>query len=133
MHEPVPEHRGARRRNCLRPRRGVEADRELRAPRTAGGRAPAPSGQGCGWSEAPRGLLWHRYQLADDGSIADERIVPPTSQNQARIEQDLREFVHPRVELADERLQWECEQAIRNYDPCISCSAHFLDLELERT
>jgi sulfhydrogenase subunit alpha len=87
---------------------------------------------GCGWSEAPRGMLWHRYRLEDDGSIAEARIVPPTSQNQARIEQDLSEFVRPRVGLPDERLQWECEQAIRNYDPCISCSTHFLRLEVDR-
>jgi sulfhydrogenase subunit alpha len=87
---------------------------------------------GCGWSEAPRGMLWHRYRLEDDGSIAEARIVPPTSQNQARIEQDLLEFVKPRVELPDDRLQWECEQAIRNYDPCISCSTHFLKLDVDR-
>ncbi|MEO8091741.1 MAG: Ni/Fe hydrogenase subunit alpha [bacterium] len=87
---------------------------------------------GCGWSEAPRGMLWHRYRLEDDGSIAEARIVPPTSQNQARVEEDLREFVRPRVGLSDERLKWECEQAIRNYDPCISCSTHFLTLEVDR-
>jgi sulfhydrogenase subunit alpha len=87
---------------------------------------------GTGWSEAPRGMLWHRYRLEDDGSIAEARIVPPTSQNQARIEQDLLEFVRPRVALPDDRLQWECEQAIRNYDPCISCSTHFLKLEVDR-
>ena len=88
--------------------------------------------EGSGWSEAPRGMLWHRYRLEADGSIAEAKIVPPTSQNQARIEQDLREFVRPRVELDDERLRWECEQAIRNYDPCISCSTHFLRLEVDR-
>ncbi|HET8975812.1 MAG TPA: Ni/Fe hydrogenase subunit alpha [Solirubrobacterales bacterium] len=88
--------------------------------------------EGCGWSEAPRGMLWHRYRLEADGAIAQAKIVPPTSQNQARIEEDLREFVRPRVELDDERLQWECEQAIRNYDPCISCSTHFLRLEVDR-
>jgi sulfhydrogenase subunit alpha len=87
---------------------------------------------GCGWSEAPRGMLWHRYRLEPDGSIAEARIVPPTSQNQGRIEQDLLEFVRPRVDLDDERLRWECEQAIRNYDPCISCSTHFLKLEVDR-
>ncbi len=88
---------------------------------------------GTGWSEAPRGMIWHRYRLEDDGSIAEARIVPPTSQNQARIEQDLLEFVRPRVDLPDDRLQWECEQAIRNYDPCISCSTHFLKLDMHRT
>jgi len=94
---------------------------------------PEPrASEGTGWSEAPRGMLWHRYRLAADGSIEEARIVPPTSQNQARVEQDLREFVRPRVDLSDERLQWECEQAIRNYDPCISCSTHFLKLEVDR-
>ena len=88
---------------------------------------------GTGWSEAPRGMLWHRYRLEDDGSIAEARIVPPTSQNQARIEQDLLEFVRPRVELPDDRLQWECEQAIRNYDPYSSCSTHFLKLDVDRS
>ena len=88
---------------------------------------------GTGWSEAPRGMIWHRYRLEGDGSIAAARIVPPTSQNQARIEQDLLEFVRPRVDLPDDRLQWECEQAIRNYDPCISCSTHFLKLDVHRT
>jgi sulfhydrogenase subunit alpha len=87
---------------------------------------------GTGWSEAPRGMLWHRYRLEEDGSIAEARIVPPTSQNQARIERDLLEFVRPRVKLPDDRLQWECEQAIRNYDPCISCSTHFLKLDVDR-
>ena len=94
---------------------------------------PVPAAAtGCGWSEAPRGMLWHRYRLESDGSIAEARIVPPTSQNQARVEEDLREFVAARVDLPDDRLQWECEQAIRNYDPCISCSTHFLKLEIER-
>lgn len=97
-------------------------------------KVPEPrAAAGCGWSEAPRGMLWHRYRLDADGSIAEARIVPPTSQNQARIEQDLLEFVKPRVDLPDDRLQWECEQAIRNYDPCISCSTHFLKLDVHRT
>ena len=96
-------------------------------------KVPEPkAAAGCGWSEAPRGMLWHRYRLEADGSIAEARIVPPTSQNQARIEQDLLEFVKPRVDLPDDRLQWECEQAIRNYDPCISCATHYLDLTIER-
>ena len=78
---------------------------------------------GTGWSEAPRGMLWHRYRLEGDGSIAEARIVPPTSQNQARVEQDLREFVAPRVHLPDDRLQWECEQAIRTTTP-VSAARH---------
>jgi coenzyme F420-reducing hydrogenase alpha subunit len=83
-------------------------------------------------TEAPRGLLYHRYDITEDGRISLARIVPPTSQNQGRIEDDLRAFIAPRLDLDDERLQWQCEQAIRNYDPCISCSAHFLKLHVDR-
>jgi sulfhydrogenase subunit alpha len=86
---------------------------------------------GHGASEAPRGLLYHRYELAADGQVLAARIVPPTSQNQAQIEDDLRRFVEPRLELDEDELTWRCEQAIRNYDPCISCATHFLDLRVE--
>jgi coenzyme F420-reducing hydrogenase alpha subunit len=87
---------------------------------------------GSGWTEAPRGMLWHRYELDADGRIASARIVPPTSQNQASIEDDLRGFVQANLGLLDEPLRWRCEQAVRNYDPCISCSTHFLRLEIDR-
>jgi coenzyme F420-reducing hydrogenase alpha subunit len=90
------------------------------------------SAVGHGASEAPRGLLYHRYEIDDAGMIADAQIVPPTSQNQASIEEDLRQFVPGRTHMDDETLQWHLEQAIRNYDPCISCATHFLDLTVER-
>ena len=91
------------------------------------------SATGHGASEAPRGLLYHRYEIDGGGLISDAQIVPPTSQNQRSIEQDLREYVRGRTHLDDETLQWQLEQAIRNYDPCISCATHFLDLTVERT
>ena len=59
---------------------------------------------GYGWSEAPRGVLWHRYAIAADGTILDGKIVPPTAQNQARIEQSLRDYVRRHVHLSDEEL-----------------------------
>jgi coenzyme F420-reducing hydrogenase alpha subunit len=90
----------------------------------------AATGFGC--TEAPRGALYHRYDLAADGTILAARIVPPTSQNQAAIEDDLRRFVDARLDLSTAELTSACEQAIRNYDPCISCATHFLDLQLER-
>jgi sulfhydrogenase subunit alpha len=100
--------------------------------------APAPSvevppraGTGYGVTEAPRGVLYHRYQLGADGTIRSACIVPPTSQNQASIENDLRAFVQPRLGLPAEELTRQCEQAIRNFDPCISCATHFLDLTVE--
>ncbi|GAA4475533.1 Ni/Fe hydrogenase subunit alpha [Phytohabitans houttuyneae] len=92
----------------------------------------ARAGRGYGATEAPRGTLFHRYELAGDGTVRSARIVPPTSQNQAAIEDDLRRFVQDRLALDDHRLTHECEQAIRNYDPCISCATHFLDLSVER-
>ena len=90
------------------------------------------AGTGFGVSEAPRGLLYHRYRLDGEGTILDAKIVPPTSQNQLAIEDDLRTVVAGNVELDDERLQHLCEQTIRNYDPCISCATHFLALEVQR-
>ena len=72
-------------------------------------------------------------QIDAAGAIRDARIVPPTSQNQRAIEEDLRGFVAEHLDLADDDLQWQCEQAIRNYDPCISCATHFLKLDVERT
>jgi len=87
---------------------------------------------GCAATEAPRGLLYHRYRLASDGSIEEARIVPPTSQNQSSIEEDLTSFVSSWLDLPDEALRHRCEQTVRNYDPCISCAAHFLRLELDR-
>ncbi len=90
------------------------------------------AGVGHGVSEAPRGLLYHRYELDDEGKIASAWIVPPTSQNQRSIEEDLTEFVGAHVALPDDELRHRCEQTIRNYDPCISCSTHFLKLEVDR-
>src|SRR6266540_1017763 len=82
---------------------------------------PARAGTGYGATEAHRGVLFHRYALDAWGTIRSARIVPPTSQNQPSIEDDLRRYVQERLDLSDERLTAECEQAIRNYDPCISC------------
>ena len=87
---------------------------------------------GCGCTEAPRGILYHRYELDDEGTILDAKIVPPTSQNQLAIEADLRDVVVHHATLDDDGLRHICEQAIRNYDPCISCATHFLDLQVER-
>jgi coenzyme F420-reducing hydrogenase alpha subunit len=94
---------------------------------------PPRAGTGYGASEAPRGVLFHRYVLDDAGIIQDARIVPPTSQNQTSIETDLRAMVGAWHDLDEHALQHRCEHAIRNYDPCISCATHFLDLTVERT
>ena len=93
---------------------------------------PGTAGIGYGASEAPRGLLFHRYELDGDGLIRAARIVPPTSQNQLCIEDDLRRVAQANLSLPDEELGWLCEQAVRNFDPCISCATHFLDVSVER-
>ncbi|MFD9123350.1 Ni/Fe hydrogenase subunit alpha [Kitasatospora sp. NPDC059571] len=99
---------------------------------------PAREAVGCAATEAPRGLLYHRYALDRDGTVRAARIVPPTAQNQAAIEQDVRRQVQERLarrtgDVGDEELARLCERAVRNHDPCISCAAHFLDLTVERS
>jgi coenzyme F420-reducing hydrogenase alpha subunit len=94
----------------------------------------APYAGEAAWAtEAPRGLLWHRYGIDADGRIRSARIVPPTSQNQARIEQDLRESITRfGTQRNDLELRRHAETIIRNYDPCISCATHFLRLDVTR-
>jgi coenzyme F420-reducing hydrogenase alpha subunit len=87
---------------------------------------------GHGWTEAPRGVLYHSYELDGAGKILRAKIVPPTSQNQKSIEEDLFGLVSEMIDAPEEELQLRCEQAIRNYDPCISCATHFLRIHVER-
>jgi len=93
---------------------------------------PVRAASGCSCTEAPRGILYHRYRVDEHGTILDAKIVPPTSQNQKVIEQDLSQFVPKFLTLPEDELGWRCEQAVRNYDPCISCATHFLKLEIDR-
>ena len=91
------------------------------------------AGVGFGCTEAPRGMLWHRYEFNDQGLVTSSRIVPPTSQNQARIEEDLREtLLQFGLHHDNATLRLKSEMVIRNYDPCISCSTHFLQLSVDR-
>jgi len=84
-------------------------------------------------TEAPRGILYHRYEIDDEGLIKNARIVAPTSHNQKIMEDDLRRLVSENLDLDHEALTHRCEQSIRNYDPCISCSTHFLKLKIDRS
>jgi sulfhydrogenase subunit alpha len=105
---------------------------EYEPPAAASVPVPPRAAVGHGVSEAPRGVLYQRYEFDSDGTILGARIVPPTSQNQTAIEHDLRQFVQSRLDLDDEQLTRACERAIRNYDPCISCATHFLTLSVDR-
>ena len=117
--ELVDARRGARRSSRRTSRR--------RAPRRL---APGPAH--AAWAtEAPRGLIFHAYELDERGLIAQAQIVPPTSQNQAAIEADLAAFAPRVLDLPHDEATLRIEQLIRSYDPCISCATHFLDLSVE--
>jgi coenzyme F420-reducing hydrogenase alpha subunit len=114
---------------CEEALRVIDAYEPPSAPRLE---VPNRTGVGQAITEAPRGILYHRYALDDKGLIVAAKIVPPTSQNQKRIEDDLREYASQLVAWPLEEATWKCEQAIRSYDPCISCATHFLKLEIDK-
>ena len=119
-------------RSCTRATWRCASSTSTRNPTGPQSTSQPRAATGHGVTEAPRGILYHRYRLDADGTIVDGVIVPPTSQNQPTIEHDLWHFVEGHLDLDDAELGRRCEQAIRNYDPCISCATHFLDLVVDR-
>lgn len=103
---------------------------EYETPHEASVPVTARAGVGMACTEAPRGLLYHRYAVDEQGVIREAKIIPPTSQNQLRIEEDLRAFVPQVLNLSTKQAALACERVIRCYDPCISCATHFLQLEI---
>ena len=92
-----------------------------------------PSAGRATWvTEAPRGVLYHRFDVDDAGVVQSARIVPPTSHNLPNMEDDVRRTVASALHADDAELQRLCEMAVRNYDPCISCATHFLRLRVDR-
>jgi coenzyme F420-reducing hydrogenase alpha subunit len=89
-------------------------------------------GEGSGVSEAPRGLIYHRYVVDDHGMIRFARIVPPTAQNFAQMEADLWKYAPKVLDLPHDEATLACEHLIRTYDPCISCATHFLTLTVDK-
>jgi len=88
---------------------------------------------GCAATEAPRGLIYQRYSVDADGKVVSAKIMPPTSQNQRQIELDLRRWLPPLLQLPDQQIADACEKLIRTWDPCISCSTHFLKVRIDRS
>ena len=114
-------------------REAIRILEDYREPPEPGIAVEPRAGAGYGCTEAPRGTLWHRYDIDAAGKVVRARIVPPTSQNQARIEADLRQALEAYgLEHGDAALRQRGEMVIRNYDPCISCATHFLDLRVRR-
>ena len=89
------------------------------------------AGEGCGMSEAPRGLLYHRYKIDEKGLVKFAKITPPTAQNLPRIEQDLFALAPKLMKMDQEKATLTAEHLVRSYDPCISCATHFLKLKIE--
>jgi len=108
---------------CEEAIRIIESYEPPAAPRVE---ARPREGAGMAATEAPRGLLYHRYSVDENGLITATRIVPPTAQNFRRMEEDLWNYVPRLLDLDNEQIAWRAEQAVRNYDPCISCATHFL-------
>jgi coenzyme F420-reducing hydrogenase alpha subunit len=90
------------------------------------------AGEGCAATEAPRGLLYHRYRINDQGLVEFAKIIPPTAQNYHRMEDDLKAILPGVLDQSEAEIAQVCEKLIRTYDPCISCSTHFVKLRLER-
>jgi coenzyme F420-reducing hydrogenase alpha subunit len=112
----------------------IQLLQNYQVPRTPAMTVTPRSGIAIGCTEAPRGILWHRYEINNDGDVLNATIVPPTSQNQARIEEDLRfSLAQYGLNKTDDELRLRGEMVIRNYDPCISCATHFLKMKVQRT
>lgn len=111
----------------------VAIARDYRPPETPFVEIPDQAGMGYAATEAPRGLLYHRYAVDERGLLADAKIVPPTSQNQRTIEEDLAALAPDLAAMPLDAATARAEQAVRNYDPCISCATHFLKVKVERS
>jgi len=107
----------------------IEAYRE---PSSSRAEFKVRAGEGCAATEAPRGLLYHRYRIDEQGLVEFARIVPPTAQNYHRMEDDLKAILPGVLDQSEAQIAQVCEKLIRTYDPCISCSTHFVKLRLER-
>ena len=87
------------------------------------------AGEGAGAVEAPRGILFHRYAFDQDGNCTKANLVIPTNQNHANIQKDLEELVPQIMDRSQDEIRLLMEMLVRSYDPCISCSTHYLDVK----
>lgn len=93
------------------------------------GTIPVKAGVGVGAVEVPRGILFHNYEVDDKGKIINANCIIPTNQNVNNIEHDMKKLVPEILDKSDEEITLRLEMLVRAYDPCISCSAHFLDVK----
>ena len=87
------------------------------------------AGRGIGTVEVPRGILFHDYTYDESGAVTDANCVIPTNQNHANIQRDMEKLVPEIIERPEDEIELTLEMLVRAYDPCISCSTHYLDVE----
>lgn len=87
------------------------------------------AGEGAAAVEAPRGILFHRYAFDEDGVCLSANISIPTNQNHANIQKDFEAFVPQVIDQEEDAIRLQMEMLVRAYDPCVSCSTHFLNIE----
>jgi len=89
------------------------------------------AGMGVGAVEAPRGTLFHRYAFDNDGMCTSANLCIPTNQNHGNIQKDFETLVPKIIDRSQDEIRQMLEMLVRAYDPCISCSTHYLDVEFQ--
>jgi coenzyme F420-reducing hydrogenase alpha subunit len=108
---------------------GINHDEEIVVGLNEGSRIPVKAGNGVGAVEAPRGTLFHSYEIDEKGIILNANCIIPTSQNLNNIERDMEKLVPEILDKSDEEITRSLEMLVRAYDPCISCSTHLVNVK----
>ncbi|HOE62782.1 MAG TPA: Ni/Fe hydrogenase subunit alpha [Candidatus Sumerlaeota bacterium] len=108
---------------------GLNYDEEITVGLNENNVIPVKAGSGVGAVEVPRGILFHHYEVDDAGIIQSANCIIPTNQNVNNIEYDMKKLVPEILDKTDEEITLALEMLVRAYDPCISCSAHFLNVQ----
>jgi len=108
---------------------GIDQSEQIIVGLNEQNRIPVKAGEGVGAVEVPRGILFHNYEVDDKGVITNANCIIPTGQNLNNIEHDMKKLVPEILDKSDQEITLALEMLVRAYDPCISCSAHFLDVK----
>ena len=112
--------------------RATELCRKIKIEEERPAKIEFRKGRGIGVIEVPRGLLWHDYEINEKGIIMHANILTPTSQNILNLQEDIRAYLPSLLKSSEEKIISEVERLIRAYDPCFSCSSHFLKVKWEK-
>lgn len=110
-------------------KKGIDSGEEIIVGLNEQKRIPVKPGNGVGAVEVPRGLLFHNYEVDENGIIVKANCIIPTGQNVNNIEHDMKKLVPEVLDKTESEITLLLEMLVRAYDPCISCSAHFLDVK----